>query len=53
LENLEGYEVYTMDQKYERLNEMYENATDVENADKEQDMRLIHPDMLGRIMNSI
>ena len=51
LANLDGYDVLTQDQKYSHLNEMYVKATDTENADKAEDLKMVHPEMLGRIMN--
>jgi len=53
LANLDGFAVLTEDQKYERLNDMYVKATDTENADRAEDMKMVHPEMLGRIMNEI
>lgn len=53
LSNLEEFSVLTDDQKYDRLNDMYVKATDTENADRAEDNKMVHPEMLGRIMNEI
>lgn len=43
----------TDEQKYAELNCMWEKATDMNNADRLADVKMVHQEMLGRIMNQI